>query len=66
MNIIHSYLKPIPPIPVTSLLQHLLGLGNVGRGDGVVVVEKPDADIQKHQVHSVAKTHLLSGMMSQN
>ena len=49
-----------------QLLQHLLGLGNVGRGDGVVVVEKPDADVQEHQVHPVAETHLISGTTSQN
>merc|ERR1719234_1590570 len=51
------HLKPVPPVPVASLLQHLLCLGNVGRGDGVVVVEKPDADVKEHQVHAIAQTH---------
>merc|ERR1719234_518244 len=51
------HLEPVPSVPVPSLLEHLLGLGNVGRGDGVVVVEKPDADVQEHQVHPVAQTH---------
>merc|ERR1719234_1692497 len=51
------HLEPVPSIPVPSLLQHLLCLANVGRGDGVVVVEKPDADVQEHQVHTVAQTH---------
>ena len=53
-----SYLESVPPVPVPSLLQHLLRLGDVGRRDGVVIVEKSDADVEKHQVHTVAKTHL--------
>ena len=66
MDFCNSYFKPVPSVPVASLLQHLLGLGNVGRGDGVVVVKKPDADVQEHQVHPVAETHLISGTTSQN
>ena len=57
----HSFnfnLQSVSPIPIPSLLQHLLGLGNVGGGDGVVVVEEPDPDVEEDQVHPVAETHL--------
>ena len=54
-----SYLQSVPPVPITSLFQHLLGLGDVGGGDGVVVVEQAHSDVQEHQVHPVAEADLL-------
>jgi hypothetical protein len=55
------YLEPVPPVPVPALLQHLLGLGDVGGGDGVVAVEQPDPDVEEHQVHPVAEPDRLLG-----
>ena len=56
-----SYLQSIPPVPITSLFEHLLGLGDVGGGDGVVVVEQAHSDVQEHQVHTVAEADLCTG-----
>ena len=53
-----SYLQSVPPVPITSLFQHLLGLGDVGGGDAVVVVEQAHSDVQEHQVHPVAEADL--------
>ena len=60
---LHSFnfnLQSVSPVPIPSLLQHLLGLGDVGGGDGVVVVEQAHSDVQEHQVHPVAEADLFN------
>ena len=55
-----SYLQSVPPVPITSLFEHLLGLGDVGGGDGVVIVEQAHSDVQEHQVHPIAQANLFN------
>ena len=55
-------LESIPAVPVATLLEHGLGLLDVGGDELVVGVEEADADAVEEAVHAVAHAHgLLQG-----
>ena len=57
-----KYLESIPAVPVATLLEHGLGLLDVGGDELVVGVEEADADAVEEAVHAVAHAHgLLQG-----
>ena len=41
---VEIYLEPVSSVPVAALLEHLVGLGQVGRDDAVVHEEKADSE----------------------
>ena len=54
-----TYLESIPAVPVATLLEHGLGLLDVGGDELVVGVEEADADALEEAVHAVAHAHRL-------
>jgi len=51
------HLESVSAVPVPALLQHLLGLGDVGLDDLVVREKQADPNVEEDQVHPIAEAY---------